>query len=181
MMNQGNLTMKLIPAIATSMLAAGIAASTLAGPAIYKSGTLTIPSGALFTDSRQEYYQDIVLETDVAGNLTLVSAKALPKVTVETVVTAVEETPGNIAVSLTVSGYKSVPCTALQDAAINRSGTHFTVVLAESVLGPAESCIAIIDPFELEVPLDVSGLAAGEYTVDVNGTEGSFTLETDAP
>jgi hypothetical protein len=173
--------MKLISVLASGTLAAGIAASALAGPAIYKSGTLTIPSGALFTDSRQEYYQDIVLETDAAGNLNLVSAKALPKVTVESVVTAVEETPGSITVSLTVSGYKSVPCTSLQDAAISRSGSHFTVVLAESVLGPAESCIAIIDPFELEVPLDVSGLAAGEYTVEVNGAEGSFTLENDAP
>jgi hypothetical protein len=173
--------MKLISLFTFSVLAAGVATAAFAGPAIYKGGTLTIPAGALFSDSRQQYYQDIVLETDAGGNLTLVSAKALPQVTVETVVPAVEESPGSIAVSLTVSGYKSVPCTVLQDAAIIRTGTHFSVVLAESVLGPAESCIAVIDPFELEVPLEVSGLAAGGYTVDVNGVAGSFELASDAP
>jgi hypothetical protein len=173
--------MKLISLLTIGSLAAGFAASSLAGPAIYKGGTLTIPKGALFSDSRQQYYQDIILETDAAGNMTLVSAKPLPKVTVEAAEALLSEEPGKTTVSLTVSGYKSVPCTVLQDAAIQRSGSHFSVVLAESVLGPAETCIAIIDPFELDVPLDVSGLAAGPYTVDVNGIAVSFELQNDAP
>jgi inhibitor of cysteine peptidase len=34
-------------------------------------------------------------------------------------------------------------------------------------------------PFKINVPLDVYGLEKGNYTVDVNGVQGSFELQTD--
>ena len=37
----------------------------------------------------------------------------------------------------------------------------------------------MIAPFEETIPLEVYGLSAGTYTVDVNGVQGSFVLEID--
>ena len=53
------------------------------------------------------------------------------------------------------------------------------VVLAETKLGPAESCIAVTDPFETSVTLDVLDLPAGTYTVKVNGVTAEFTIDMD--
>jgi len=40
-------------------------------------------------------------------------------------------------------------------------------------------CIQVLAPFEERIPLDVLGLPAGTYTVDVNGVTGTFTLSVD--
>ena len=58
-----------------------------------------------------------------------------------------------VQVSITVAGNKSVPCVELQPVAVSREGDLFTVVIAETSLGPAETCIAVLDPFELSVAL----------------------------
>ena len=63
--------------------------------------------------------------------------------------------------------------------AVSREGDLFTVVIAETSLGPAEACIAVLDPFELSVALNVLGLSAGTYRVNVNGTEAQFSLDVD--
>jgi inhibitor of cysteine peptidase len=42
-----------------------------------------------------------------------------------------------------------------------------------------EVCIQVLAPFEERIPLDVYGLPAGTYTVDVNGVTGTFTLSVD--
>jgi inhibitor of cysteine peptidase len=41
------------------------------------------------------------------------------------------------------------------------------------------ACIQIIAPFEETIPLEVYGLPAGTYTVNVNGVQGTFSLEVD--
>jgi inhibitor of cysteine peptidase len=41
------------------------------------------------------------------------------------------------------------------------------------------ACIQVLAPFEERIPLDVYGLPAGTYTVDVNGVTGTFTLSVD--
>ena len=84
-----------------------------------------------------------------------------------------------VQVSATVSGNKSVPCVNLLPAAVSRKDSVFTVVMAETVLGPAETCIAVLEPFETSVSLDVLGLSAGTYTVIVNGVSAEFTLDSD--
>ena len=173
--------MKMLKPMALVLALSAIAAQTQAQPAVYRGGTLTIPAGVLVSENRKQYYADIVLETDSSGNLELVSANPLPKVMVNTVDAMVSEDIGTTTVVLSVAGDKSVPCTILQNAAVVREDAHFSVILAESVLGPAESCIAVLDPFTLDIPLDVSGLSAGTYTVDVNGVEVSFDLSVDAP
>jgi inhibitor of cysteine peptidase len=41
------------------------------------------------------------------------------------------------------------------------------------------ACIQVLAPFEERIPLDVYGLPAGTYTVDVNGVTDTFTLSVD--
>jgi inhibitor of cysteine peptidase len=40
-------------------------------------------------------------------------------------------------------------------------------------------CTQALVPFEETIPLDVEGLLAGEYTVNVNGVMATFTLDVD--
>lgn len=41
------------------------------------------------------------------------------------------------------------------------------------------ACLAEATPYSQFIPLDLTGLAAGTYTVDVNGTTATFTLDVD--
>ena len=40
-------------------------------------------------------------------------------------------------------------------------------------------CTTEVVPFEEIIPLDVYGLSAGDYTVDVNSVTDTFTLDMD--
>ena len=42
-----------------------------------------------------------------------------------------------------------------------------------------DACAQVLSPFEETVPLDVHGLSAGTYTVDVGGTRETFKLDVD--
>lgn len=146
-----------------------------AQPATFESSVLSIPQGAAKVGDQVTYYNNIQLISDIEGNFTLVAAEQRTLVAVDSVTVNIAESLP-VQVSLTVSGNKSVPCVDLQAPAIFSDETSFTVVLAETSLGPAETCIAVIDPFETTISLDVSGLEAGTYTVSVNGVETSFSL-----
>jgi inhibitor of cysteine peptidase len=68
-------------------------------------------------------------------------------------------------------------CTTIDQISKERDGTTFRVTLITA--RPAEACAQVLTPFEETIPLDVYGLDAGTYTVDVNGVTGTFTLEFD--
>lgn len=150
----------------------------LAQPAILQDSTLTIPQAASLDGDRPAYYANVQLNANADGSLTVVGGEQQNLVTVDTVqIMIMESFP--VQVSATVSGNKSVPCVNLLPAAVARKDNAFTVVMAETVLGPAETCIAVLEPFETSVSLDVLGLSAGTYTVSVNGVSAEFTLDTD--
>lgn len=156
-----------------------LAQAASADPAVYQDNVLSIPTGAMIReDGSAFYYGDILLRNDGEGGFHLVQADAKPLVHVESVDALIMES-FPVQVSVRVEGFKSVPCVELLPAAVSRVENTFTVVLAETELGPAESCIAVIDPFETSIPLDVEGLEAGDYTVIVNGVEATFTLDAD--
>ena len=153
---------------------------TFAQPSFYRDGTMTVPTGAVITANKQAYYSDIVLSADSSGKLNLVSATRLPLVAVDSVTATVSsELDGTV--TLNITGNKSVPCVVLKAAAVSRKDATYTVLLAETLLGPAESCIAVLDPFDTNVTLDAKGLAAGTYEVLVNGVQASFELSADLP
>jgi inhibitor of cysteine peptidase len=69
-------------------------------------------------------------------------------------------------------------CTSISTANQRREGNTFYVELTTT--RPADmACAQVITPFEHTVALDVIGLPAGTYTVNVNGVTGTFTLGAD--
>jgi inhibitor of cysteine peptidase len=69
-------------------------------------------------------------------------------------------------------------CTSIGTANQRREGNTFYVELMTT--RPADMiCAQVITPFDHTVALDVVGLPAGTYTVNVNGVTGTFTLDTD--
>jgi len=169
-------------AMLASMLTSVFTAASLsaqADPAIFRDGVMTIPAGATVSGNGGHYYTDIQLAMHADGSLSVAGATANSLVSIHTVdVQIMESLP--LQVSLAISGNLSVPCVKLLDPAISYTDNTFTVLLAESNLGPAESCIAVLEPFDTTVSLDVKGLAAGTtYNVDVNGVTAEFTFDSD--
>ncbi len=74
-------------------------------------------------------------------------------------------------------GYLPDPCTDIHDISQIREGNAFFIAI-KTYRSPG-FCIQVIAPFEETIPLDVYGLPAGTYNVDVNSVQGSFTLEID--
>lgn len=148
----------------------------LAQTALFEDGILTIPQAAVLNTDGVEYFSDVRLQADSNGSFKLVAAQPQNLVNIESVSVNVVESFPFAQVSVLVTGNKSLPCTKLLEPGIFASNGTFTIALAESTLGPAETCIAIIDPFETTISLDVTGLASGSYSVVVNGTAADFTL-----
>ncbi len=148
--------------------------------AIYKDGVLVVPNVAVIEDAGAKFYSNVQLQLEPDGNFKLMTSTPQPLVAVDSVVVNIVQALST-QVSITVSGNKSVPCVRLLEPGISRTETGFVIALAESTLGPAETCIAMIDPFETTIGLNVSGLSAGNYSVDVNGVKTSFELTTDNP
>lgn len=149
-----------------------------AQPAVYTNQTLTIPQGAVVVGDNMAYYENIQLEAAADGSFVAVAAEARDLVAVDSVSVDVQQAPP-VQVTVNVAGNKSVPCVNLLTPAVSYADGKFTIALAESTLGPAETCIAMIEPFATTVDLDVEGLSAGTYTVEVNGVTSQFALNTD--
>ncbi len=155
-----------------------ISQSLLGQSAIYQDNVLSIPQRAVVDTDNPAYYEEIQLINDGDGKFRMVAATSRNLVTVDSVdVLILESFP--VQVMVAVSGNKSVPCVELETPAVSRKDAVFTIVLTESQLGPAETCIAIISPFEITISLNVLGLAEGTYMVKVNGIEAEFTLAMD--
>lgn len=69
-------------------------------------------------------------------------------------------------------------CTMIDTVNTEQDGTTFNINITTRRDG-AELCTEALVPFEETIPLDVFGLAAGTYAVNVNGINGSFTLQED--
>ena len=83
-----------------------------------------------------------------------------------------------VQVHVNVSGYLGDGCTTLGDIETTQEGDTFLVRIATQ--RPADMmCTQQLVGFEENIALDVEGLSAGTYTVDVNGVTGTFTLDMD--
>jgi inhibitor of cysteine peptidase len=69
-------------------------------------------------------------------------------------------------------------CAGVGEESVTRAGDVFEVTLPA---GPSELAVCSAEPasFEAAIPLDVQGLEAGTYTVDVNGVTATFELAVD--
>jgi len=69
------------------------------------------------------------------------------------------------------------PCTEISEILQEREDDTFFITI-KTYRSPG-FCIQVLAPFEEIIPLDVYGLPAGTYTVDVNGVQATFDLEVD--
>ncbi|NOR90970.1 MAG: hypothetical protein GQ524_12040 [Anaerolineales bacterium] len=83
-----------------------------------------------------------------------------------------------LGVHAVASGYLPDSCTKIDEVSVERDGNHFEVLIMTSREAEV-MCAQVIEAFEQNVPLDVYGLPAGNYTVTVNGIEAEFTFLQD--
>lgn len=82
-----------------------------------------------------------------------------------------------VQVFVVAEGYLPDPCTEIYEISQQREGNTFFITI-KTYRAPG-ACIQVIQPFEETISLDVYGLPAGTYTVDVNGVQDSFSLQMD--
>ena len=66
------------------------------------------------------------------------------------------------------------PCTEICQITQKKEGNTFFITIKTN--RSPDPCIQIIVPFEVKIPLNVYGLSAGTYVVDVNGVSDTFEL-----
>jgi hypothetical protein len=77
-----------------------------------------------------------------------------------------------------VQGDLNNGCTEIDQVTTERQGNSFMVTITtRAPVGVA--CTEALVPFEEKVPLEVNGLTAGDYTVNVNGVTATFNLPVD--
>ena len=82
-----------------------------------------------------------------------------------------------VQINVLINGYLPNPCYQITRIEKNQDEDTFYVKVFMKYNGLI--CIQTIKPYEEKVALDVYGLSAGTYQVDVNGVMGSFTLDVD--
>ena len=83
-----------------------------------------------------------------------------------------------VQVRVMAQGLLADGCTTVGE--INQELVDNTFMVTIGTVRPAdEVCTQALVPFEETIELEVRGLPAGTYTVDVNGATGTFTLNTD--
>ncbi len=85
-----------------------------------------------------------------------------------------------VQVNVVVDGYLPDGCTEINEITQKRNVEAQTFEVEITTIRPADAlCTEAMVPFEETISLDVEGLPAGTYTVDVNGVTGTFTLQVD--
>jgi len=83
-----------------------------------------------------------------------------------------------VQVNVGASGEHPDSCTKVDEITTRREGNTFVVTI--SAFRPADAmCAEVVTPYEEVIALDVVGLKAGVYTVEVNGIRDTFKLQTD--
>jgi len=82
-----------------------------------------------------------------------------------------------VQVYVKINGYLPTPCFKISRIEQHREENTFyiTIMIKDS----GKVCIQVIEPYQQNVSLEVYGLPAGTYQVNVNGVMGSFTLDVD--
>jgi hypothetical protein len=83
-----------------------------------------------------------------------------------------------VQVHAVVKGSLPDGCTEIENASAARKGNTFDLTLTTRRTTD-QPCTEALVPFEESVPLDVAGLAAGQYTVNVAGLSEAFSLDAD--
>jgi hypothetical protein len=158
-----------------SIFAICSAAIAAADVPVYRDQTLSIGEALVVTEGKASYYADIKLAANPDGSFELVQAQRLEHAHVESVAVEVGG-PDRVAVNVEVSGYLPDPCHQLEEPAVMREGSTFTILVPQRPLQTFAACVLMIEPFTVSVALSVEGLQAGHYTVMVNDKQSGFDL-----
>ena len=82
-----------------------------------------------------------------------------------------------VQINVVAKGNLPDPCTEISEVLHEKEGNTFFITI-KTYRSPG-FCIQVLAPFEEIIPLEVYGLPAGTYTVDVNGVQAAFDLEVD--
>jgi inhibitor of cysteine peptidase len=83
-----------------------------------------------------------------------------------------------VQIQVIANGYLPDGCTEIDETKTEREGNVFNINI--STRRPKDAiCTQAIESFTETIPLEVQGLKAGNYTVNVNGVTGSFELAVD--
>jgi len=82
-----------------------------------------------------------------------------------------------VQINVIASGNLPDPCTEIFEVLQEREGDTFFITIT-TYRSPG-FCIQVLAPFEEIITLEVYGLPAGTYTVDVNGVQDTFDLEVE--
>ncbi len=83
-----------------------------------------------------------------------------------------------VEVNVIARGHLPDGCSSIDQINQTRTGSNFQITI-DSLHQDDDACPNISVRFEEVIALDVLGLPAGIYVVDVNGLQGTFTLRTD--
>jgi putative hemolysin len=88
--------------------------------------------------------------------------------------------PNPVQIEVAIKGSLPDSCTEIDqlDQCFDAEESIFWIEIT-TVRTTDEACAQALVPFEETIALDVCGLPAGTYTVDVNGAQESFTLAVD--
>lgn len=149
---------------------------------LYHDGALVIDEVVTLQGTSPAYYRDVQLLAQAGGLLAVDTASPRPLARVDDAEVLLIQ-GDTLEASVHASGLLSVACVALEAPGVTRHGSAFSVVLAETVMDEGSVCnsLVAVTPFDISVPLDLSGLSAGDYRVHVNDLVLDFTLSQDQP
>jgi hypothetical protein len=160
------------------LLATGF--SSAGETAVYKDGSLLLDELISIDDVRGDrYLKQVHLKNDRWGRFIIAGSQTRPLAMLDTV--ELEVLYGaTVEVELQVIGNKRNPCVELEPVASRRVGDTFHVLIAETPQYLLMMCAQVLEPFELTVSLDATGLKPGDYRVKVNNEVLHFSIDETA-
>lgn len=162
--------LKLLTILALSSMISLAAADNLP---TFDNNVLMIP--VVNTLEEAGKYEHIQFKLAEDGRWDLIRFVEPKQATVETIsINILESFP--VQVHVTVMGYLPNGCFGLGETHVVNDGNQFNIVINMNELQTLVACAQALVPFEITVPVDVYGLQAGTYHVNVNGVTESFEL-----
>ncbi len=125
---------------------------------------------------------EVIIETEAAGEPASVSPDIMPTVgyhSVEIVDAAVEVGVGSpIPVFVDIGANLSDRCAQVEFVEVIQDGRLFKIYVG-TIPSTDADCLADTVPFRMKLALNVVGLPAGDYAVEVNSVRADFTLDVE--
>lgn len=135
--------------------------STETKSAVNMTSTDNVTSADNATDSQRTDGEEYIYGTATVEKVQIITLESLP-----------------VQVQVIAQGYLPDSCTKINEINTEVKENSFNINI--STKRPKDAvCAQAIVPFNETIPLNVQGLKAGNYTVNVNGIKGSFVLTVD--